>query len=237
MILAMHQPYFMPYLGYFSLIKHADLFILSDLPQSIRHGWIERNRICKPIPGWQYVQIPLKKHPHTISIKYLTIDNSKNWKEKIFGQLDHYRKKAPYYKEAMKVVSQALDIQTDNLVILIKHSLKAVCDYLGIEPNMHIFSEMNLTEFKSPSSADEWGLNAALAVGNIKEYWNLYGGLELYDRRKYLENGIEIKFLKVKIEPYAQKTDLFEPSLSIIDVMMFNSAETINKMLDNYELI
>ena len=37
------QPYFLPYLGYFSLIKHTDKFILLDTVQFIRHGWIERN--------------------------------------------------------------------------------------------------------------------------------------------------------------------------------------------------
>ncbi len=42
------QPYFFPYLGYFSLIKHTERFILLDSVQFIRHGWVERNRILKP---------------------------------------------------------------------------------------------------------------------------------------------------------------------------------------------
>lgn len=45
MRLGIMQPYFFPYIGYFSLIKHVDEFILFDTPQFIRHGWIERNRI------------------------------------------------------------------------------------------------------------------------------------------------------------------------------------------------
>ncbi|HOC37490.1 MAG TPA: WbqC family protein, partial [Tenuifilaceae bacterium] len=49
------QPYFFPYIGYFSLIKHTDEFILLDTVQFIRHGWIERNRILKPSDGWQYI--------------------------------------------------------------------------------------------------------------------------------------------------------------------------------------
>ena len=42
------QPYFLPYLGYFSLIKHADIWVVFDTPKFIRHGWIERNRILSP---------------------------------------------------------------------------------------------------------------------------------------------------------------------------------------------
>ena len=59
---AIMQPYFFPYLGYFSLIKHTDEFILFDPVQFIRHGWIERNRILKPENGWQYISVPLEKH-------------------------------------------------------------------------------------------------------------------------------------------------------------------------------
>jgi hypothetical protein len=58
MKLGIMQPYFFPYLGYFSLIKHTDRFILFDTVQFIRHGWIERNRILKQNEGWQYVQAP-----------------------------------------------------------------------------------------------------------------------------------------------------------------------------------
>ena len=76
MRLGIMQPYFFPYLGYFSLIKHADLFILFDTPQFIRHGWIERNRILKPDVGWMYVSVLLIKHELQTPIKDVKIDNS-----------------------------------------------------------------------------------------------------------------------------------------------------------------
>lgn len=60
MRLGIMQPYFFPYIGYFSLMKQVDEFILLDDVQFIRHGWIERNRILKPSGGWQYIAIPLK---------------------------------------------------------------------------------------------------------------------------------------------------------------------------------
>ena len=87
------QPYFFPYLGYISLIKHTDEFLLFDPVQFIRHGWIERNRILKPGAGWQYISVPLKKHEQTALIQDVQIDNSQNWREKILAQLGHYKKK------------------------------------------------------------------------------------------------------------------------------------------------
>ena len=98
MKLAIMQPYFMPYIGYISLIKNTDQFILFDTVQFIRHGWIERNRILKPNEGWQYIQVPLiKDNGRDTVIKNVRINNAENWKSKIIAQLQHYKKKAPNY--------------------------------------------------------------------------------------------------------------------------------------------
>ena len=98
MRLGIMQPYFFPYIGYISLIKNVDKFILLDDVQFIRHGWIERNRILKPTGGWQYISVPLEKHGQKIAIKDIKINNSQQWKSKIISQLTYY-KKAPYYRK------------------------------------------------------------------------------------------------------------------------------------------
>jgi hypothetical protein len=96
MRIAIMQPYFFPYLGYYSLIKESDKFILFDTVQYIRHGWITRNRVLKPIEGWQYIFVPLEKHGITTIINQVRIKNSENWKDKIIRQLEHYKKKHPF---------------------------------------------------------------------------------------------------------------------------------------------
>ena len=90
MKLGIMQPYFFPYVGYYSLIKNTDKFILFDTVQFIRHGWIERNRILKPNEGWQYIQVPLLKHNRDIFIKDLGIKNTELWREKLKAQLQNY---------------------------------------------------------------------------------------------------------------------------------------------------
>ncbi len=94
MKVAIMQPYFMPYIGYISLIKHSDVFILFDPVQFIRHGWIERNRILKQNEGWLYIQVPLLKSGRDTLIQDCLIDNSKDWKNKILSQLQIYKKKS-----------------------------------------------------------------------------------------------------------------------------------------------
>ena len=236
MKLAIMQPYFLPYLGYFSLIKHTDEFILFDTVQFIRHGWIERNRILKPSNGWQYIMVPLKKHSRETIIKDIEINNDQQWKEKILAQLQHYKKQAPYFSNVIDILNEIFSKEYATIVDLNLASLKTVCNYLGINTPIGIFSQMNI-EIEPANAPDEWALNICKALGNVDEYWNPPGGQSFFDRKKYENAGINLKFHSAILTEYDQKRNVFEPWLSIIDVMMFNSVDEINKMLDNYELI
>ncbi len=232
------QPYFFPYIGYFSLIKHTDRFVLFDSVQFIRHGWIERNRVLKPNEGWQYIQVPLIKHEMKSLIKDVKINNSENWKERILSQLQHYKRKAPFYKDAIEVIKEGILINTDSITCLNKNCLKVVCDYLDIKFDVEIFSEMDLN-IETPHAPDEWALNICKALPNITEYWNPPGGMEFFNRDKYEKNNLKLVFQKPILEFYPQRRgpENFEPGLSIIDVMMFNSKKNIINLLDNYELL
>ena len=236
MKLSIMQPYFLPYLGYFSLIKHTDEFILLDTVQFIRHGWIERNRILKPSDGWQYIMVPLKKYSRETIIKDIEINNDQQWKEKILAQLQHYKKQAPYFSNVIDILNEIFSKEYATIVDLNLASLKTVCNYLGINTPIQVFSLMNI-DIEPANAPDEWALNICKALGNVDEYWNPPGGQSFFDRKKYENAGINLKFHSAILTDYDQKRNVFTPGLSIIDVMMFNSVEEINKMLDNYELL
>jgi hypothetical protein len=73
---------------------------------------------------------------------------------------------------------------------------------------------------------------------NATAYVNAIGGVELYSKKTFQEKGIELQFIQSKPFDYAQFGDAFVPWLSIIDVMMFNSIDTIQAFIStNYELI
>lgn len=235
MKLAIMQPYFFPHLGYISLIKHTDRFILFDTVQFIRHGWIERNRVLKQKEGWLYIQVPLIKRERETLIKYIHINNGEKWKDRILSQLQIYKKIAPNYLQVIELLNEAFENNFDDIVHLNKRSLESVCNYLGINRAIEIFSEMKL-EIEPANKSDEWALNICRGLGNADEYWNPPGGMSFFDRSKYEKAGIGLKFLHLELEPYNQKRNNFESGLSIIDVMMFNSVEEIHKMLDNFTL-
>jgi hypothetical protein len=233
--IAIMQPYFFPYMGYFSLIKHSDRFILLDAVQFMRHGWIERNRILKPGEGWQYIQVPLVKHTRETPIKDVKIRVNECWEERIVRQLEHYKRKAPNYKQVIDFLQNAFSYTTDSIADLDAHLLRATCQYIGIPLKGEVFSEMHLA-IDPVNASDEWALNICKTL-SADGYINPPGGIKFFDRNKYMQAGITLHFLRINLRPYNQGRECFCEGLSILDVMMFNDVEQINKMLDDYELL
>ncbi|MEX0996568.1 MAG: WbqC family protein [Flavobacteriaceae bacterium] len=234
MTLGIMQPYFMPYLGYFALIKHVDQFILFDTPQFIRHGWIERNKVLKQNGETLYIKVPLEKHPRNTPINEVVIKNDENWKNKILAQLVPYKKKAPYYKEVIGLLEAIFETETDSIVKLNALSLHKFCNYLDISTPIKIWSEMKV-KIDTVNASDEWALNICKAMG-ANSYFNPPNGKEFFDSNKYFKAGIELKFLEINQTPYNQYKHDFVPYLSIIDVLMFNDKELINQMLNQLKI-
>jgi hypothetical protein len=234
MRLGIMQPYFFPYLGYYSLIKHTDKWIIFDNVQFIRHGWIERNRILKPAEGWQYIAAPLMKHERFTTIKDVSIRNNEDWKEKIVRQIDHY-KKAPYFSQTRDLLRAALAIETDSIVDLNAHILKTTCDYLSIPFEVNIFSQMNL-DMDPVNHPGEWALHISKAM-QAGEYINPPNGIDLFNPVQFKEANIRLTFIKNNLTPYSQRRPQFESGLSIIDVLMFNSIEQTLCLIDDIEVV
>lgn len=235
MKVAIMQPYFMPYIGYFQLINAVDEFIIFDTPQFIRHGWIERNNILKLDGKSSYIKVPLVKQSRDTSIKDKIINNSINWQKKILAQITHYKKKAPYYNDVLILLDAIFKEQTESIVDLNYKSLKLICDYLDITTPIKIWSEMNL-EIEKVNAPDEWALNICKKI-NASTYINPIGGLSFFDKKKYLTTNIDIKFIKSKEILYNQFDNNFTPWLSIIDILMFNSKNNIKNMLEQVNYI
>ena len=227
MKLGIMQPYFFPYLGYFSLIKHTDRWIVFDTVQYIEHGWMNRNRIIHPSkPEDMYITVPLEKHARETKIKDIRLNPREDYKEKILAQIwSAYKKRAKYFLQVYALVEDVLSYDTESLSDLNVYGMKKVTEYLEIPFDYDVFSEMDLA-IDEVHDAGEWALNII----------NPPGGTDLFDSRKFKEAGIQLEFLKVHLRPYAQKKAQFISGLSIIDALMFNSPEQVNQMLDDYEI-
>lgn len=232
---AIMQPYFMPYLGYFALIKHVDQFILFDTAQHIRHGWIERNRILKLDHEPMYIKVPLVKHQRETLIKDIKINNDLQWKQKIIAQLLHYKKRAPYYNEVITLVEDIFEEEFEDITKLNSVVLNKISRHLGIFTPIKIWSEMNL-EIEEVTKPDEWALNICKAIG-ANEYYNAIGGKSFFDSQKYIDSSINLKFLELIPKPYNQFNNEFIPFLSILDVLMFCNTNQVLDLLNEVVIL
>lgn len=236
MKVAIMQPYFFPYLGYFQLIKHTDLFILFDDVQYIRHGWVNRNRILKPDKDWQYIIAPLQKHQQSTLIKDVKLLHTDEWKNKILRQIEHYKKKSPFYKETKCLIEECFNTNYDNSLTKFNAlTLQKVCKYIGVPLNLKISSTENY-DYSNINDAGEWALTICQQIG-ATAYLNPLGGKDLFNAQKYKQYNIDLYFLNTGDISYSQRRyGVIEPSLSIIDVLMFNSKDQICELLNQCEI-
>jgi hypothetical protein len=153
-------------------------------------------------------------------------------KEKILITIEQAYKKAPYYSSVLPLINDIIKFESKNLALFIANSLVKISDFCQIKTEIVFSSEI---EKDNELKAQEKVISICKLL-EATEYYNAIGGQELYDKSTFADNNIDLKFLQTKIVEYQQFNNEFIPHLSILDVMMFNSVDKINQILDNYEL-
>jgi len=229
MKLAVMQPYFMPYIGYFQLIHAVDKFVVYDDVAFKKRGWINRNRILINGEPFLFTLQALDASQFNL-INQVKVGDNRGKLQKTF--IRAYGK-APYFEEVNGLLAKILQCPENNMARFVANSLTLTCEYLGITTKMVMSSDI---EKDTTLKADDKIIAICNAL-HANTYINAIGGTELYSKSKFKEHGIELKFLKTLDIQYSQFDNPFIPWLSIIDVMMFNSRDAIRHMLNMYELI
>jgi len=229
MKVAIMQPYFFPYIGYWQLINAVDTFVIYDDVFYIKQGWINRNNFL--ING--------EKKLYTIKLsgaasgRYInSIDVLDDFK-KFCTMLKLNYSKAPYFYDIMNLVQRIIEFDEPNLSLFLANSIKSLSDFMGIKTKIIMSSTI---EKNNELKGEEKVLQICEILGAV-QYYNSIGGMSLYDEFKFLQKGIEIKFLEATLSPYEQINNKFVPGLSILDVMFFNDLSTIRKILEDYRLV
>ena len=232
MKLAIMQPYFLPYIGYFQLIASVDQFIVYDNIKYTKKGWINRNRMLQNGADAMF-SLPLKRDSDTLDVvqRELTADFDRN------KLLNHFRgayARAPFFAQTFPLLECIVRCEERNLFRYIRHAIVQLCAHLGIKTEIRISSDIAIDhELKAQDKV----LALCRATG-ADTYINAIGGTALYDRDVFREQGVELKFIRSKPFEYAQFGAPFVPWLSIVDVMMFNAPEQISAAIRHgYELV
>ncbi len=230
--LGVMQPYFFPYIGYFQLIAAVDQFIIYDNIKYTKKGWINRNRLLQDGKDVLF-SLPLKAGSDSLDIveRELATDFKP---EKLLRQFRNAYGRAPFFAQTMPLVERIVLHDDQNLFNFLHHGLIATCQHLGITTPIHVSSAVNIDhELKSQDKV----IALCKAMG-ASRYINAIGGMDLYSGSVFKEHGIALNFIRTAAFEYAQYGAPFVPSLSIVDVMMFNSLENIRQQVgQGYDLI
>jgi hypothetical protein len=232
MKIAIMQPYFFPYIGYWQLIHAVNRFVIYDDVNYIKGGWINRNRILingEPV----YITVPLSQSSAYKRICDVALQSSPAWRDKLVKMVENTYRKAPYFTEVFPVIEKIIRHETDNLSDYLARQLQALSTFMGIN-----------TEFVTTSRCYEnnnlSGQERILGICKLEKaaiYINPQGGQTLYDNETFRNAGIDLRFIVMRPLPYKQRSTGFMPYLSIIDALMEIGPVEIRRHLDAFEYV
>jgi hypothetical protein len=229
--IAIMQPYFFPYIGYWQLIHAVDCFVIYDDVNYIKGGWINRNRILiNNIPT--YITIPLHQSSPYKSICNTFLQPSFVWRDKLLKMIENTYRRSPYFSDIFAVIEKIIRCETDNLADFLAHQLQVLSVLMGIKTEFILTSRTYKNDFLS-------GQERVIDIckhENASVYINAIGGKTLYDSNIFSEEGINLNFIEMCPLPYKQKSNEFIPYLSIIDALMEVGSIGIKEHINSFEL-
>ena len=233
MRIAIMQPYFLPYVGYFQLMASVDKFVILDDVNFINRGWVNRNRLPTAHgPAW--LTLPLHNASQNRLISELDIFSDDGWKAGMRGTIATCYSKAAERQLMLPLVDHWLEIANGNLSTFLHTTLCDIAERCGI-----------LTEIVRTSSVYPKGelrgqhriLDICLREG-ADVYVNPPGGKALYDGELFASKGVDLRFLQPAIKNLNLRySGLDGPVLSVLDLLMQNSYEAMHQAVHTFDLV
>ena len=225
------QPYFVPYIGYLQLMAAVDRFVLLDDVNFINCGWINRNRIL--VGGREHlVTIPLRGASQNQKINQIALGDDAAWRARLQKTIEQSYRKAPFYAETMAVLAQIIACPEPMLAPYLRFSLSTLAAWLELP--CQIVGSSSVYD-----NSDDKGAQRIMDICRQEQasvYVNAPGGRDLYDSADFAARGVQLRFLKPRLDAYAQAAETFIPGLSIIDVLMHQGRAATRQALFSAEL-
>lgn len=225
MIVTIHQPQYMPWLGYFDKISKADIFVLLDDVQFKKNEWQNRNRI-RTAQGWQWLTVPVQ-HDFGIKINELRIDNKTPWRMHHLKALELNYGKSLYFNEIYSAIEKVLTNEWEYLGELNVELVKVFISLLGIKTKIVLSSAYQTVDHKTLRLVD---LCKQLGADT---YLSGEGGSAYLDEEQFKAQDIKIIVQKYEHPIYPQlwmNKDVMEfiTHLSILDLLFNCGQESLN---------
>jgi hypothetical protein len=228
MTVAIHQPYFFPYVGYFQLIRAVDAFVFLDDVAFRKQGWINRNRLL--IDGApRYVSVPLSGASSSVPINRTSIDQRQfpEWRRRFLRTLGETYAGAPDREAVLDLTTRVLDVDAPDIGALARESVAGCCRYLGVATPL--LSSAAHFPARGAGGAERV-LQICRALG-ASTYVNAPGGRDLYDREVFARVGVELRFLEPQTLPDPTTAQSTVAGLSILDLLMREGRDAVRRLV------
>jgi hypothetical protein len=231
MKLAIMQPYFLPYIGYFQLINYADVFVIYDDVSFIKGGWINKNRFKINSINKQ-LSLPLIAASSNKVINEIRISSSSRLMNKMLKTFQENYRKCPHYSDINDLLSISIPFYEELLVNYLKRQIEWVCSYLEIKTKILLSSDLGIERELEASDR----IIQICKKLNADTYVNPIGGRSLYNSEHFIDRKIKLEFLE-SIPVTLNRSLLSEEGrLSILELLMYKSKEEIKNDLSLFRI-
>lgn len=225
MKIAIHQPDYIPYLGYFYKMYLSDVFVFLDDSQFQKNYLNNRNKIKTP-QGWTYLTIPVeRKNGLATNINETRTIDEKGWKEKHLKALEMNYKKCPYFNEIFPEIKYIIMQDYKSLSELNEALLIHIARKFNILPEIVAnSSELHLTTKKEERVLD------IIKHYGADEYISGNGARQYQKEEDFEKEGIKLTYTDYQPISYQQKWGEFVENMSVLDYI-FNEGYDFEKVV------
>jgi len=220
--LAILQPSYIPWIGYFEQIINVDIFIFYDDVQYTKNDWRNRNKI-KTHAGSSWLSIPVNAS-NTQMINKVLVDDTKHWRIKHLKSLQQFYSKSEYFDEVYELVEKNLNSKVASISSLSINIIKDITKYLQIDTKFYASSDLAIDGNKNTR------LINICKHFNASQYYSGSAAKNYIDEELFFSNDIKLIFQEYKHPSYKQLHGDFLPYLSIID-LLFNHGKNSVKII------
>jgi hypothetical protein len=221
---AIHQPQYLPWLGYFDKMDQADCFVILDNVQFKKNEWQNRNRI-RTARGWQWLTVPvLHRFPQLIS--EVRIHDEAHWARQHVRALHLNYGQAPFFEAHRRFFDDLYAREWTRLVDLNVAVIFYLTGALGITTKLVLASTLSARGEATARLVD------ICRILGADTYLSGAGARAYLDDRCFQENDIRVVFQSFECPSYPQRSGAFVPDLSIVD-LLFNCGEASLSVLRN----
>jgi hypothetical protein len=226
MIVAIHQPNFLPWLGYFYKIVRSDVFVILDNVQYTKNSYINRNKIKTP-NGEAWLTVPvITEGRFGQLIKDTKINNAVDWRKKHMGSLRVNYGRAPSFDFLFKdLESIYYEKEWQSLCGFNIRLIRWAAAQLGSKTHLVLASELGVE-----GKGTELLINILKKVGG-SAYLSGFGGSKYQDETAFEQHGIKLMYSDFRHPIYPQLWGDFVPNLSIVDLMFNCGPESLGVIL------